>query len=225
MPGLKLTNYSPDASWLCRSSGSGENRKPLRTVATRMGSSCPGLHATRSGGLPGTFCRGNLGSCVGRKWECAGRKPWLTRRIQPGPDLWGGQVDLDDRNPRPANVPVLETNRYPAKCVRGSGRADDHSDNAYRLFIDGREIGQGVTWDSLREYDLSRILGPGPHILAVECFNEYLRAGLVAGLRIQLQDGRRIDVPTDGSWKIVPNDQKKWTTNAPRASKNCCRRL
>jgi hypothetical protein len=71
------------------------------------------------------------------------------------------------------------------------------ADNAYHLFIDGREIGQGVIWYNLTEYDVTLILGPGAHILAVECFNEYLRAGLVAGLRVQMWDGRSIEVPTD----------------------------
>jgi two-component sensor histidine kinase len=86
------------------------------------------------------------------------------------------------------------------------------ADNYYHLFVDGREIGQGVIWYNLTEYDLTQILGPGTHILAVECFNEYLRAGLVAGLRVQMQDGSRLEVRTDDSWKIVPNDEKHWTT-------------
>jgi signal transduction histidine kinase len=85
-------------------------------------------------------------------------------------------------------------------------------DNAYHLFVDGREIGQGVIWYNLTEYDLTRIVGPGTHILALECFNDYERAGLVAGLRVELRDGRSIEVPTDASWKIVPNDESDWTT-------------
>jgi signal transduction histidine kinase len=86
------------------------------------------------------------------------------------------------------------------------------ADDVYRLFVDGREIGQGSQWYYLTEFDLTRILSPGPHILAVECFNESFAAGLAAGLRVQLQDGRSIEVPTDSSWKIVPNGAKNWTT-------------
>lgn len=85
------------------------------------------------------------------------------------------------------------------------------ADDAYRLFVDGRDIGQGNRWQHLTEYDLTQILGPGAHILAVECFNEYLKAGLLAGLHVQLQDGQSIEVPTDESWKIVPNGEKNWT--------------
>lgn len=86
------------------------------------------------------------------------------------------------------------------------------ADNAYHLFVDGREIGQGVIWYNLTEYDLTQVLRPGPHVLAVECFNEYLRAGLVAGLRIETRHGATIEVPTDQDWKIVPNTEKNWTT-------------
>jgi two-component sensor histidine kinase len=85
------------------------------------------------------------------------------------------------------------------------------ADDDYHLFVDGRDIGQGTLWYDLAEYDLTQILGPGRHIIAVECFNAYLEAGLVAGLRVQLRDGRAIEVPTDSSWRIVPNDEKNWT--------------
>ena len=84
------------------------------------------------------------------------------------------------------------------------------ADDSYSLYVDGREVGQGAEWKFLTEYDLTLILGPGPHILAVECFNEYRDAGLVGGLRIQMQDGQTINVPTDSSWKIVPNTEKNW---------------
>jgi two-component sensor histidine kinase len=86
------------------------------------------------------------------------------------------------------------------------------ADDAYRLYFDGRDIGQGNRWEHLTQYDLTQILAPGAHILAVECYNEYLRAGLVAGLRIKMQDGRSIEVKTDAGWKIVPNEDNKWIT-------------
>jgi signal transduction histidine kinase len=86
------------------------------------------------------------------------------------------------------------------------------ADDDYHLFVDGRDIGQGTLWYDLAEYDLTQILTPGPHILAVECFNAYLQAGLVAGLRIQLKNGQSIEAPTDATWKIVPNSEKNWIT-------------
>jgi signal transduction histidine kinase len=100
----------------------------------------------------------------------------------------------------------------PENVSVASARLTIAADNAYRLFVDGREIGQGVLWYTLTEYDVTRILGPGAHVLAVECFNERLRAGLVAGLRVRLQDGRRLEVGTDQSWKVAPNDETRWAT-------------
>jgi signal transduction histidine kinase len=100
----------------------------------------------------------------------------------------------------------------PQSASVASARLTIAADNAYHLFVDGRDLGQGVLWYTLTEYDMSRILGPGPHILAVECFNERLRAGLVAGLLVQLEDGGRIEVPTDQTWRLVPTGQKGWTT-------------
>lgn len=86
------------------------------------------------------------------------------------------------------------------------------ADDAYRLFVDGREIGEGAHWTHFTDYNLAQILGPGPHILAIEGFNEYLIAGVVCGLHIQMQDGQSMDVTTDGSWRVVPNNEKNWTT-------------
>jgi hypothetical protein len=50
-------------------------------------------------------------------------------------------------------------------------------DNGYRLFLDGREIGRGSDWRTITEYDLTWLLSPGRHILAVEGFNDRLEAG------------------------------------------------
>lgn len=85
-------------------------------------------------------------------------------------------------------------------------------DNAYHLFFDGREIGQGAEWKSLTEYDLTLLVTPGTHVLAVEVFNEYAQAGLVAGLHLEFQDGRTIEIPTDRTWKIVTTIDRHWTT-------------
>jgi signal transduction histidine kinase len=86
-------------------------------------------------------------------------------------------------------------------------------DNAYRVFLDGREVGKGMEWRSLTEYDLAWVLKPGIHVIAVEGFNDYAEAGLVAGLRIEFADGTRLEIPTDETWKVVPDDgTEEWLT-------------
>jgi signal transduction histidine kinase len=83
-------------------------------------------------------------------------------------------------------------------------------DNGYRLFLDGREIGRGSDWRTLNEYDLTWVLTPGHHVFAVEAFNDRLQGGLILGLRIELVDQRVIEVASDHSWYIVPNDERDW---------------
>ncbi len=80
-------------------------------------------------------------------------------------------------------------------------------DNGYRFFLDGRELGQGTEWRALTQYDITLLLTPGTHTLAVIAFNDFLQAGLILGLRVELADGRVIEVKSDESWRIVPNDE------------------
>lgn len=84
--------------------------------------------------------------------------------------------------------------------------------DTFRAFLDGNEFGRGSDWGRLTEYDLTRVLSPGPHVLAVEAFNEYEWAGLVAGLVVDLSDGTGLQVPSDDTWRIVPAEAKTWLT-------------
>lgn len=85
-------------------------------------------------------------------------------------------------------------------------------DNGYSLFWDGREIGRGSDWRTVTKYDVTQLLNPGPHQLAVEGFNDRLEAGLMFGLHIEFQNRPDLDLLSDESWFIVPETQKSWTT-------------
>jgi len=86
------------------------------------------------------------------------------------------------------------------------------ADNGYRLFLDGREVGQGTDWRALTEYDVTLLLSAGKHTLAVVAFNDFLEAGVIFGLRVELSDGRVIRVQSDESWRIVPVGERGWET-------------
>ncbi len=47
---------------------------------------------------------------------------------------------------------------------------------------------------------------PGRHVLAVKAFNSHAAAGMIFGLRIDLAEGRCIEIKSDPSWKIVPKE-------------------
>lgn len=84
------------------------------------------------------------------------------------------------------------------------------ADNSYRLYLDGREIGQGGNWKSLTDYDVTWLLGSGTHVLAVEAFNDGLEGGLILGLKIEFADGQKMLLTSDKSWHIVPNEARRW---------------
>ena len=84
------------------------------------------------------------------------------------------------------------------------------ADNFYRVYLDGYFIGQGSDWRVLTEYDITRLLTRGPHVLSVSVVNDFDFGGLLAGLRIRLRDGREIEIPTDANWDLVALDASGW---------------
>jgi len=83
-------------------------------------------------------------------------------------------------------------------------------DNGFTLFLDGHEIGRGSDWRTVTEYDMTQLLGPGRHFLAIEAFNDRLEGGLIGGLDIALADGQSIEIPSDTTWNILPDGQRNW---------------
>lgn len=83
-------------------------------------------------------------------------------------------------------------------------------DNGYRLMLDGRELGAGSDWRSITEYDISLLLNPGRHVLAVEAFNDNREAGMLFGLIVELTDGRMIQIPSDTRWRVAPAGEHAW---------------
>lgn len=86
------------------------------------------------------------------------------------------------------------------------------ADNSYTVYLDGREIGRGGDPNSLAEYDLTWLLPPGRHVLAVEAFNDTFDAGVILGLRLKLADGQTREVLSDPSWRVVTGDVRHWRT-------------
>ena len=84
------------------------------------------------------------------------------------------------------------------------------ADNEYILYLDGRELGRDAEWRHLYEYDITSLLGPGKHVLAVEAYNSSREAGFVFGMKVGLTGGQVVSVPSDPSWLIVPNDLNGW---------------
>jgi signal transduction histidine kinase len=102
----------------------------------------------------------------------------------------------------PANSPV----------VRAELRMT--ADNSYTVYLDGREIGRGGDPNSLAEYDLTWLMTPGRHVLAVEAFNDTLDAGVILGLRVKLANGKKIEIFSNPAWRVVTGEDREWKTQA-----------
>jgi two-component sensor histidine kinase len=83
-------------------------------------------------------------------------------------------------------------------------------DNEYVLYLDGCELGRDAEWRHLYEYDITALLAPGRHILAVEDYNSSREAGMILGLRIGLADGRVVSVKSDQSWVVGADGVPGW---------------
>src|SRR5204863_6956012 len=86
------------------------------------------------------------------------------------------------------------------------------ADNEFTLYLDGRELGRGAEWRELFDYDVTHILSPGAHVLAVKAYNSSSFAGLIFGLRVELAEGQLVEVRSDPSWRIVPERTRGWET-------------
>lgn len=88
------------------------------------------------------------------------------------------------------------------------------ADNLYRLYLDGREISEGANWKNLTEYDVTWLLSPGDHVLAVEAFNDNFEAGVIGGLQIEFVNDQRLQILSDAAWRVVPVPARGWQKKA-----------
>jgi len=84
------------------------------------------------------------------------------------------------------------------------------ADNEFTLYLDGREVGHGADWRELFDYNLVELLPPGRHVLAVKASSPSQYAGMLLGMRIELANGQRIDIKSDPTWRMVPEEAKNW---------------
>ena len=98
----------------------------------------------------------------------------------------------------------------PRAAVVKQARLRMTADNSFILWIDGREIGRGGEWRTLSEYDVTAVIGPGSHVLAVEAFNDYAAAGFLLGLQIGFADGQALEIMSDAGWRLVPSPEHGW---------------
>jgi signal transduction histidine kinase len=86
------------------------------------------------------------------------------------------------------------------------------ADNAFKVWLDGQELGSGSDWRTLSIYHLEGRLNSGAHSLAVEGFNDNDQAGIILGLRLETASGQVLQIRSDPTWRVVPNSEGSWET-------------
>lgn len=86
------------------------------------------------------------------------------------------------------------------------------ADNAYKVWLDGQELGNGSDWRTLSIYHLEGTLGSGAHVLAVEGFNDNDQAGIILGMSLESARGPLMQIRSDLTWRVVPNAERGWET-------------
>ena len=84
------------------------------------------------------------------------------------------------------------------------------ADNAYKVWLDGQELGSGSDWRTLSIYHLEGRLDAGLHVLAIEGFNDNDQAGIILGMSLESAKGPVMQIRSDLSWRVVPNSEHGW---------------
>jgi hypothetical protein len=134
--------------------------------------------------------------------------------VQVGDWIW---FDADAANGAPAEpcffrrVFELPEN---AKLSKASLRIA--ADDSCTVWVNGHEVGTLTTWRSFRDFNaIAQHLRPGKNVLAVRGENVKADvatnpAGLVAGMQIELEGGKRVDLKSDDSWRVSPKETSGW---------------
>jgi alpha-L-rhamnosidase len=92
------------------------------------------------------------------------------------------------------------------------------ADDAFVLFVNGKEIGAGKNWKQAAVIDLTKHLHPGANTLAVVATNSFTKdvapdknpAGLLGVFRVEFDQGEPLVVPTDAQWRTSDKEVKGW---------------
>jgi len=87
------------------------------------------------------------------------------------------------------------------------------ADDAYDLFINGRQIGSGRSIRQMEQYDVSRLMQRGTNVIAVRVANlSQGPAALAARVFIKQRNKEWLSYSTDQSWRTHLDRVENWTT-------------
>ena len=93
-----------------------------------------------------------------------------------------------------------------------SGEVQITCDNAYELYVNGRPVGDGDNWRTMKSHDITKYLTPGKNTVAIKAINKKQgSAGLVARVVVKEVGGTYVAYNTDDTWRTSLQEFPQWT--------------
>ena len=92
------------------------------------------------------------------------------------------------------------------------------ADDAFVVYVNGRQVGAGQSWAEVKLLDVTEQLRPGPNTLAVAATNspsttvapEKNPAGLIGTIKVEFEEGEPLLVATDTQWRTSDQAVSGW---------------
>jgi putative heme-binding domain-containing protein len=112
------------------------------------------------------------------------------------------------------NVPpgtVYFRRSFPVNAIE-SGEVQITCDNAYELYVNGRQAGEGDDWHILKSHDITKLLTPGRNTVAIKAIvKNQGNAGLAARIVIKEVGGTYVAYNSDSTWRTSLQEFPNWT--------------
>ncbi len=107
----------------------------------------------------------------------------------------------------------------PAGVKAKRARLTITADDAYTLWLNGQRIGSGTDWQQLGIYDVAKHLRTGRNTIAVEVKNNGGAGGMIAGIKVWLENGRVVTSGSSSGWRCETGTDNtlSWTKPEFRA--------
>ncbi|HEY2761581.1 MAG TPA: HEAT repeat domain-containing protein, partial [Pirellulales bacterium] len=88
-------------------------------------------------------------------------------------------------------------------------------DNAYELYVNGRQAGEGDNWRTMKSHDIAKLLTPGRNTVAIKAINKKQgSAGLVARILVKETGNTYVAYNSDASWRTSLQEFPQWTKSS-----------
>lgn len=151
-----------------------------------------------------------------RDWKAAWIQPNVTAPGSQGLDrcfwIWLPQSGPLDQTP-PGTAYFRASLKLPSEARVRRASVVMCADNAFALFVNGRETLKGDDWHTPQRAEITELLTGGENILAVAATNTTgspSPAGLVGRVSVELADGRQLTLETGSGWKAWGGEQAGW---------------